>query len=153
MSDLGACEQAIEHFKGLVRTGEEAPIRAFEDQLIDITVRMIEGGVLDFDHGLINMVVPTSGQPIRLDLEHAKVYRWHRWRTKLRARMLGHLVLTHLFAVQPNSAITEAFSRRLFSSVPVTSQVSTAIEQYVWQALERQESEIGLKVAFQLPRC
>lgn len=152
MSDLGQVDDATEHFKALVRAGDDAPIRAFEDDLIEITTRMWRGRVLDYDHGLINMVVPASGRPVRLDLEHARVHPLPRLRPDLRTRMLGHLLLTHLFAVQPASHWTESFSQRLLAAVPVNRAIQRGIESYVRRRLARQRAHIDFDVSFTLPR-
>jgi hypothetical protein len=150
-ADLGRCVMAVNHVKQLLERGAHAELEAFEAELVAQTALMVEGGLLDTDHGLVNTVVPASGTPVRLDFEMARQVRWPRLHRSTYAKMLGHLLTTHAFAVQPATERTERFAARLVARLAPPASVLRLARRYVEERMRIQEQRIGLAVRVPLP--
>ena len=113
MEDLGQCEDANQYLKRLIQTGRDQQALRFEDALIEMTQRLLDAGMLDVDHGLVNIMVQTSGRPVRLDVEFARLVVWPRLFAGMYGQMLGCMIGLHAFAVQPDTDRTTRFAQRL----------------------------------------
>jgi len=151
IEDIGACIQAIDHVKTLVRENQLDELRCFEDQVIDLTDRMLRLGVVDPDHGFLNTVVPSSNLPVRLDFEIAQRVVFPSMFTGLLGSMLGRLVGTYIFAVQPDTSRVKGFASRLVEKVKPTGRVLDRTKTYLIQLMDKQEKEIGLRTELSLP--
>ncbi len=151
MGDLGQHEVAIEHLKRLYQANHVAEAQRFEDGLIEMTVRLVGGGLLDADHGLINVVALEDGRPARIDLELARCVRDVQRQPRLLAVMVGHLLATHTFSIQPETALTRAFADRLLARLPLNDAVLQRVGDYVQSRLDLQRLADGITTPIDLP--
>jgi hypothetical protein len=151
MEDLGPCKEAIKYLKATIASGDEQAVRAFEQQLIDITAAMVRGKVLDWDHGLVNIVATTSGEAVRMDLEQARKVTSLRWSRTLYGQTLGSLLATYSFAVQPDLARVPDFASRLFTAVSATRDTQRLTQTWLNAGLEYQRKHQGITVSVKLP--
>lgn len=99
--DLGECRSAMAHVKHLVAAERFDALARFEDELVSITQHMIKLRLVDTDHRLPNFAMTPMGQVVRLDFEHAARVPSLRLSSRRYGIMLGGLVGTYVFAVQP----------------------------------------------------
>ena len=151
IEDLGQTVGGVEHVKTLVREARFAHLRSFEDRVIELTQGMLHAGVIDTDHGLINTVVPSSGQPVRLDFEIARCVRFPRLHTTGLGLMLGRLITTFTFAVQPDTVWAAEFAKRATEALHVPRRVLRVAKRFIDRTLEYQRQQIGLDVRLDLP--
>jgi hypothetical protein len=144
--DLGVCGDAVEQVKSLIRSGDRAAEVAFVETLVEVTRTMVNLGYLDIDHRLPNFVVAPSGRPVRLDFELNLWRPWPRLWTRDYGLMLGTLVGSYVFAVQPDQERVKAFARRLRQRLDPPLAVLRLAEGRVEGMLRQQEAEIGLPI-------
>jgi hypothetical protein len=151
MEDLGPCESATEHLKRLIRSGEDGAAMAFEDLVIEMTRRLVRAGMLDEDHGFLNIVVPASGQPVRLDLELCRKVIWPELFPASYGRMLGRLLGLHAFAVQPEVGRTQQLAARLRQQLSPPAKVLLNASAHAREMMEKQRSKVGIDTKLVLP--
>ena len=151
MQDLGECESANQYLRRLIRERRETEVFAFENAMIDMTERILAAGVLDVDHGLVNMVVQAAGRPVRLDLELARYVIWPRAFAGAYGRMLGHLLALHAFAVQPDTTRTARFAQRLRERLRPPARALAAASAYVRLGMRMQLERDGIDTRVALP--
>ena len=151
LEDLGATTSATEHVKSLIRQGLEDELRSFEDKLIDMMGTLIGARLVDIDHGLINTVVVASGQPVRVDVELARRMWSKRVLRGAYGRMMGHLVATYTFAVQPDTQRATDFAQRLARRLAAPTQVLRLAGTYVLAMMDNQRVIWGIDTSIQLP--
>ena len=151
LEDIGECKDAVEHLKGLVLEREEADVWAFEEALIEQTHRILGAGYVDLDHGLINTVVPVSGEPVRLDLECAKRVSFPIVASRTCGTMLGRLICSHAFAVQPEVERTQDFACRLVQRLRLRTAVLRRAAECVRSMLAEQLAKTGIDTRVRLP--
>lgn len=149
--DLGECETATERLKQLLRTGEERQALLLEDDVIDITRQLLEAGMLDEDHGMLNIVIPSSGKAVRLDLEIARRVFWPRLFPSSYGRMLGRLIGLHAFAVQPDVQRTNRFAHRLRASLQPSAAICERAAAHARNMMEEQLRVRGIDTRLNLP--
>jgi hypothetical protein len=149
--DLGECETATERLKRLLRTGDERQALRLEDDVIDITRRLVEAGMLDEDHGMLNIVVPPSGQAVRLDLEIARRVFWPRLFPSSYGRMLGRLIGLHAFAVQPDVQRTSRFAQRLREALRPSPTMLERAAVHAREMMAEQLRGRGINTRLSLP--
>jgi hypothetical protein len=111
--DLGACRDATEEYKAMLREGRATEAAAFEEHLLRSTEVMLQRGLMDTDHRLPNFVVRPDGRPVRLDFELARRVRNPLRHPEPLGRMIGTFLGSYLFAVQPDVARARSFAERL----------------------------------------
>lgn len=151
VEDLGRCRDTTEELKSLIRAGDALAVRGFEDTMIDATRRMIDAGLLDHDHRLPNFVTTPDGTPVRLDFELVCRVRWPRAHPHRLGIMLGTLVGSHAFAVQPDTTRTVEFARRLAAAVRPPTRALRVARAHVHAMLARQQREKGIQTRVDLP--
>lgn len=151
MEDLGDCETATQYLKRMIAAGDEAAVTRFEDEVIAMTGRLARGRVIDFDHSMVNIVV-RDGSPVRLDLEKARRLPWIGLRRGLYARMIGQLLGTYVFAVQPDTDRAARFASRLFDEIRPSPAVAAGAQAHLDAMLRRQKDGIGMDVSLRLPQ-
>lgn len=150
MEDLGDCETATQYLKRTIAAGDEAAVTRFEDEVIRMTGILTRARVIDFDHSMVNIVV-RDGAPMRLDLEKARRLPWIGLRRGLYARMIGQLLGTYVFAVQPDTDRAARFAARLFDEIRPSPAVVAGAQAHLDAMLRRQKDGIGMDVALRLP--
>jgi hypothetical protein len=149
--DLGECESATNYLKRLISTGQEQMVLQFENVMIEMTKQIVDAGMIDVDHGLVNMVVQTSGRPVRLDFELARLVIWPRLFTGMYGRMLGQLILLHAFAVQPNTDRTTRFTARLCECLHPPRRVLAHAGMHIRKSIQVQLENTGIDTRLTLP--
>jgi len=148
--DLGRCGDTTEQIKLLIRKSDEAGLRRFEDDLIETTAAMVRAGLIDTDHRLPNFVTLPSGRPVRLDFELARRVRAPMLWSRAYGVMLGTLVGSHAFAVQPDTSRTKAFAHRLAERLKPPARALAAARNTVTAMLARQQREAGIDTRVEL---
>lgn len=151
LEDLGPCETGTEHLKRLIREGREKEAHAFEAALIDMTSRLLEGGMLDLDHGLINIIVPASGQPTKLDVELARRVFWPRFFAGSYGRMLGRLIGLYAFAVQPEAGRVTQFAKRLCDQLNPPRRALRVAASHAHKMMQVQLEKTGIDTRLVFP--
>lgn len=144
--DLGPCDNGVDHLKALIAAGEFEAERLFNERIVTATALMIRRGFIDIDHRLPNFIVPPSGVPVRLDFELIARRPFPRLWKKEYARMLGTLIGSFVFAVQPDVMRAKAFAGRLRETLDPPDAVLAGAECLVHEMLAEQYRSIGLKV-------
>lgn len=150
MEDLGQPPSANEHVRRLIAEAREGEVRAFEDAVIEMTGRILAAGIVDVDHGFVNIVV-RDGAPMRLDVELARYVGWPRAVPSLYGRMLGHLLALHAFAVQPHTGRTADFAARLRERLDPPARALAAASAYVQLGMRMQRDKHGIDTRVVLP--
>ncbi len=145
MEDLGSCERAIDSLPKLIQKNNSRNERIqFEDKIISLTRSIIEAGVLDSDHHLVNILILPSGDVARVDFEISTViYRPGLHEEKL-AKMISHLLKTYIFSVQSNVELIDEFSLRLNNQLNLSIKVLNNINSLVNKYLEQQENTTSM---------
>ncbi len=149
--DIGNCEKAMNYVKYLLARQEEDDLAKFLDSIIEMTDSLIRGGVVDLDHNFNNIVATPDGKAVRLDFERA--YRSYlRWfPTVYYGRMLGFLISSYLFAVQPNVERATDFGKKLILRTKPPTRVLRATQRYIDNTMEWQKRRRGVNTRFTLP--
>lgn len=150
MEDLGQIELAGVHLKGRVKAGDEAAVTHFEDEVIRMTGILARARVIDFDHSMVNIVVKDR-DPIRLDLEKARRVPWVGLRPRLYGEMIGQLLATYVFAVQPDMDRAARFAEKLFAEIRPAPRIVRLAQAHVDKQLKRQKDGKGIDMALALP--
>ncbi len=150
MEDLGEIELAGVYLKGRVQAGDEAAVQHFEDEVIRMTGILTRAHVIDFDHSMVNIVVKDK-DPIRLDLEKARRVPWNGLRPKLYGEMIGQLLATYVFAVQPDMDRAAHFAEKLFTEIKPAPGIVKLAQAHVDKQLKRQKDGNGIDMALSLP--
>lgn len=151
MEDIGESQIALDHVKQLIDLEDYDQLRRVEHEIIELTKRMLEAGVVDTDHGFGNIVVPTSGEVFRIDFELAKRVWFPRLRPSLSSRMLGRLLLTHIFSVQPDTERASEFAHHLHDQIRPSRRVGCETREYVNAGLAVQRQRCGMDIQVNLP--
>lgn len=149
--DLGACRDATEEYKAMLREGRDDEAAAFEEELLRGTEVMLARGLIDTDHRLPNFVVRPDGRPVRLDFELARRVRDPRRHPDELGRMLGALLGSYLFAVQPDVGRARAFAVRLQDRLALDPAVRAVVRARVEAMTARQKQEIGMDTRMDWP--
>ena len=112
-----------------------------------MTAAIIEAGVIDRDHSFLNVVAQPDGTPARLDLEIAKSST----SADAYGEMLGRLVATLVFALQPDAERAAPFVAELVARLDPPSGVIGFAIATVDGMLERQRSLGGRDTRIELP--
>ena len=151
VEDLGECERVVELVELLTCAREEARVTDIERQVVHITAGMIDAGVLDLDHSLNNMLMPPTGVIARVDLEFAVCCEAAARRPRLYGTMLGRLIGTYTFAVQPRLDRVSDFAERLYDRVSPPKAVRRHARRYVSKMMAKQRQVHGIKCQPVLP--
>jgi hypothetical protein len=147
-ADLGECQRALAVFKDLLVAGDDEGVHAFESALIESTAGMLAVGLVDTDHRIPNFVVPVgSEKPVRLDFELCRRVRHVAWHPRAVGLMLGTLLGTHVFAVQPHTEKTIDFAHRLQAAVHPPPHVRRVAQARVAEMLAIQAQERCIEVS------
>jgi O-antigen/teichoic acid export membrane protein len=149
--DLGACRDATEEYKAMLREGRATEAAAFEEHLLRSTEVLLQRGMLDTDHRLPNFVVRPDGRPVRLDFELARRVRNPLRHPEPLGRMIGTFLGSYLFAVQPDVARARSFAERLQARLHLPAPVLALARRRVEEMTERQRREIGMDTRMDWP--
>ncbi len=150
LEDLGPLPTGLTYLKALLEESRLDEVERFEQRVIDLTAGFLAVGVADADHRLNNMLVSADGQPRRIDLELARRC-WPPAAPRLVGRMLGHLLATYIFAIQPDLTRFEPFARGLADRVRPRTAALRCIEQAVGEELRRQRHACDIDTHVHFP--
>ena len=151
VEDLGPGEDGMAYAQRCIHDADAARLLDFEQQVIDLTARMIELAVFDTDHGIVNFHVTADGRAYRLDLDDARQAVVPALATRLYARMVGRLVATYAFTVQPDIARANDFNQRLSQRLHFAPRVHRKAQAYIRRQLEEQRRRCGIDTRVDLP--
>ena len=151
MEDMGVCETAFDRLKRLIAEGNENLIAGFEDALIELTTTVLRAGIVDPDHSLVNTIVVMQDRLVRLDFEIAQRILWRPMVPSLYGRMLGRLMLSYVFAVQPDTARAKDFARRLTERLRPPQAALRAGRRFLDHNLDWQRRHCGIDTTVNLP--
>lgn len=151
MEDLGETVRGSDRLRELVRSGDTGGLGDFDGRLILATRALLEAGIVDIDHTLTNFIVPGDGVPRRVDLEFARRVGHARLAPWWTARMLGRLLGSYVFGVQPQVAEAERFAALLWEGVRVGRGLRKQVGVIVEDMLDRQQQETGVRTRVRLP--
>jgi len=148
--DIGDCTRGIIHLGELVGSGQESACLAFEDEVIRMTGVLVRARIVDRDHHLNNIVVAQDGGLARLDFELARsgvpaALQPHRY-----GDMLGQLVASHAFAVQPHNERSTEFAARLAAELEPSRIVRAVAASVVAAKLASQRENAGIDTRWEL---
>ena len=86
---------------------------ALDKEIVAMTRGVVDAGVVDPDHSVNNIVVDEQRQLFRVDLEMAGRHRRGKFFSTRYAMMLGRLIESYTYAVQPHVELSLAFCDRL----------------------------------------
>jgi hypothetical protein len=150
IEDLGDCILGIDHVKKLLREDREAEHNQFVDQVFEMTEAMLRHGVLDPDHGLHNILVGADARPVRIDFEVAKVIRGEIGKHSAYGEMMGRLLTSYVFAVQPDTSRIEKFAARIEEALAPPKPVLQRAGKYVRDQLAKQSATMGVHTELHL---
>jgi len=151
LEDLGDCVTAAEKIKTLCQEKNYDALERLEASTLEITKKIVSGGLLDTDHSLVNMVVSPNGSLYRLDVEFAVRVRFPNLFSGWYGGMLGRLLSSHAFAVQPDAALTYRFAEALVEMLKPSQRVLALTKVRVEQEMEKQAKRKGLTTKVELP--
>jgi hypothetical protein len=146
-TDLGVCGDSTEFFKRLLASGDAAAVDAFEARIIETTAGLVRARLVDPDHRLPNFVIAPDGRPVRLDFELCRCLVWPRLHPRLVGLMLGTLLGSYVFAVQPDFERAFSFAARLREAVRPNDRVRRIAAERAAGMIERQRRETGIDSA------
>jgi tRNA A-37 threonylcarbamoyl transferase component Bud32 len=149
--DLGELTPVMAYAKALRASARNDELDALEDEIIEVTALMIQAGVLDTDHSVVNLMVTSARRLVRIDFEIARVVRFPRLHSALLGGMIGRLVASYVFTHQPDVDLARRFAERLLDRTRPGIGAIRHARLSVGRALARQEREMGLVTAFSMP--
>ena len=146
MEDLGRCSSSTEYLKEIIRQGREDLVREFDENVIHMTKVILAAGILDPDHGLVNIVLTADGHLARLDMELARkvLGPMRTVRYRLWGEMIGRLIATYTFAVQPDSGRAVRFAHALDEHLSLSASVRRAAARFVHRMMRHQRKTTGI---------
>jgi hypothetical protein len=149
MEDVGDCGDAMNYIKSLISGGDEEKIESVEQQLIEMTTAILAAGMIDTDHGLFNVLARSDGELIRMDLEMARWVGVPQIFEGMYGRMLGRLLGTYTFTVQPDDQRVRRFAQRLVSQLGPPRRAMQVAQRYLDALLAEQKARknIDMQVA------
>jgi hypothetical protein len=150
LEDLGRCGDLTEHVKQLRREGGDTALAAIEGELIKSTHALVESNIVDADHRLPNFVVRPCGVIARVDFEMAHRVRNPRADPQELGGMLGTLIGSYAFALQPDTAPIGLFAESLARASNACPKARRFARLQIDKMLRRQNVEAGIQTAVAL---
>lgn len=141
--DLGDCVSAYDHIKHLMAEGREEEQALLLDDIVEMTVKMINAGIIDVDHSFYNIVLTPGGDLARLDLELAELGQAD-LHTQKYGNMIGMLLGSYTFTVQPRTDLVTKFSKSLVDALKPPEEVLAVVEKFVAEKIMIQSQETGI---------
>lgn len=148
IEDLHPCELGFNVLKACAAEGVDHRVQEMNQKITDLTEHLLASSILDTDHRLTNMVVTSEGRWYRIDFEHARFVRRTERHPQWLGEMLGRLLATHIFAVQPELTYVDDFAHRIAPLVNSSPRVRNCVEAIVVQMLETQRQTMGVDTRY-----
>jgi len=143
IEDLGSCEFASEHLKVLMADGREEEARAIVREVLDMTESMVHARIIDRDHSFNNVIVTGGGRVARIDFEISRRRLFPRLHATSYGEMLGRLVGSYAFAMQPKVDLVMEFAQELAERIQPPRRVIVKAEDFVALMLRGQRRRKG----------
>ena len=150
LQDLGRCGDLTEHVKQLRREGGDAALIPIEEALIQSTRALVESKIVDGDHRLPNFLVRPNGVIARVDFEMAHRVRNPGAAPEQLGVMLGTLIGSYAFALQPDTAPVGLFADSLARASNACPKARRFARLQIDRMMRRQDCEAGIKTAVAL---
>jgi O-antigen/teichoic acid export membrane protein len=150
LEDFGRCGDLTEHVKRLRRQGGDAALAWIEEELIKSTQTLVESNIVDVDHRLPNFLVRPCGVIARVDFEMAHRVRNRGADPAELGGMLGTLIGSYAFALQPDTAPVGVFAESLARVSKACPQARRFARLQIDKMLCRQHREAGIRTAVAL---
>jgi len=151
IEDLGPARDAFDVVAELAGDRADAALADVDDALARLTADMLDAGIVDDDHRLTNMIRPADGRWYRIDFEHARCMRSPARPRRRRGIMLGRLMGTYVFAVQPRLELADRFFERVRGLAGGDRRVRAAASEIVAGMLEQQVRTNNVRTTYELP--
>lgn len=151
VEDLGEAERGLSYLKRMIAAADDHNVQAFERSLIDITSRLFALRIVDIDHQLNNILVIPGGHVLRIDFECARRPFFAAPAASAIARMIARLIVSHVYAVQPDVARSEDFARALYGHLDLDVRLRPLVQSSVDEYLAAQHRKVGIASAVRLP--
>ena len=141
---------ATQHIKDLLGKKNYDEVLSFSDEIMSLTSLLLDVGLVDPDHRLINLMVNETGEPVKIDLEIASIMSKYRFYENKIGDMLGTLIYSYIFAVQPHMDFAQNFSDSIIQEVNPSRYARKRAKKVIRHALSRQYDEIKIDSQIQL---
>jgi hypothetical protein len=144
LEDLGVVCTALDALKDALIRDCQMEADSIDEQIIEITARLVTARVLDTDHSLVNCVQTEDGRVVRIDLEIARIVWAVAARPGLYAAMIARLVTSYVYAVQPELGRATIFGLRMAQHLNPPGSVLRRAKAIIDGNLERQRATVGV---------
>ena len=151
LEDLGRCGDLTEHVKRVRREHGDKALEPIQDELIRSTRELLESNIIDEDHRMPNFVVRPCGGLSRVDFELAKRVRRPEEEPDKLGVMLGTLIGSYAFALQPDTSPILPFAEGLAQASKAGAKARRIARIRVDGMLRRQDVEKGVRTSVILP--
>ena len=151
LEDLGQCSDLTEHVKRVRREQGEKALAPIQDELIRSTRELLESNLIDEDHRMPNFVVRPCGSVSRVDFEMARQVRRPEDKPEKLGVMLGTLIGSYAFALQPDTSPILPFAEALARASKACVKARRIARLRVDGMLRRQSVEKGVRTSVVLP--
>jgi len=148
LEDLGVVQTAMDHLSRLRREEKSNASRIFENLVIEQAATVIDARVINPDYSLRNIVVTSEEKPILLDFEIASKVLFPGLASKRYGRMIGRLITTYIFTVQPDTDAAVCFAKRLIKRLNPPHAVRQQARQFVQEKMEQQRIDSQIDTYF-----
>ncbi len=151
LEDLGDCQSATEHVKRLISDEREAELDTFLDDVLKLTRAMLDLGVVDIDHSFLNLVATPSGDVARLDFELAEKQHWREISDEKLGKMVGWMLGTYMYAVQPEVERVHDLGRRAAEVLDLNQKARRHARAKLHEVMAYQLRTSGIDTKVELP--
>ena len=151
LEDLGRCGDLTEHVKRVRREHGDKALEPIQDELIRSTQELLESNIIDEDHRMPNFVVRPCGGVCRVDFELAQRVRRPEEEPDKLGVMLGTLIGSYAFALQPDTSPILSFAEGLARASKASANTRRIARLRVDGMLRRQDVEKGVRTSVVLP--
>ena len=106
--------------------------------------RLADVRLVDPGHRMVNLVVNETGEPVKIDLEIASIMSKYRFYENKIGDMLGTLIYSYIFAVQPHLDIAQDFSDSIIQEINPSQHARKRAKKVIQSALSKQYAEINI---------
>lgn len=154
IQDLGSCKRIVDVIPEYIQKSNGTPheLIKLENKIINLTQSILEAGVIDFDHHLVNILLLPSNHVARVDFELSSIfYRPKLHKYKL-AKMIANLLTSYIYSTQYNIDLINSFSIRLNQSLVLSPKVLQHVNILVNKDLQQQQKiKPGLMTSWVAP--
>ena len=117
---------------------------------MDLTEKMVENRIFDSDHSMVNIVPIQNDTAARLDLECAHIAPRRRLAERIYGLMIGRLIGSYVFTVQPDVSCMSRFSNALLDRLRPSAAVLRTAESQLQEMLSSQLEGSSIDTEFSI---